>query len=225
MNGFVVFTAGIAGLVVIRALCTALARNAGTPPRIHLVPARARGQHARDVQTRTREFEERGFTRAGTYRVDPMRGVVITAFVHERESLCAIIYHHPAVGCFVDVVSKNRAGNSFTATTAPMGEALDQRDGQEKVFDPGLTIPALIDLTRARRPSGPWEIWNAGNFAAKFESAYAKEMVWRAGRGGVTSGEVRRQAKASGREVTEADIQQATQELQKQFAESRRDVR
>jgi len=225
MNGFVVVTAGIAGLIVIRALRAALAGKAGTPLRIHLVPMRASGQHLRDVQTRTPEFEERGFTRAGTYKVDVMRGVVLTAFVHERESLCAIIYHHPVAGCFVDVVSKSRAGNSFTATTAPTGGALDQREGQEKVFDRGLTVPALIDLTLSRRPSGPWEIWNAGNFAAKFEAAYAQEMDWRAGRGGVTSDEVRRQAKADRREVSEGDIQKATQKLQKQFLESRRDVR
>jgi hypothetical protein len=128
------------------------------------------------------------------------------------------------VGCFVDVVVKNTTGKSFTATNAPSGGTLDQREGHVKVFDKTLTIPGMFELVKERRPDGPWEAWTAENFKSKFETAYAEEMDWRATRGGVTSDEVRRTAQATGKQYTEEQIQQATRQLQQQYTDSRRDL-
>jgi hypothetical protein len=58
-----------------------------------------------------------------------------------------------------------------------------------------------------------------------FEKAYADEMDWRAGRGGVTVDEVRRSAEATGRTFSEPQIQEATHSLQRKYAETRRDMR
>lgn len=193
------------------------------PPLIQLFPATAAGKHAKDLLERKRELDACGMKRIGTYRVDPLN-VVCTAFVNPAESICTLVYHHPAVGCFVDVVSKNTAGCTFTATNAPGGGTLDQREGHEKVFDKTLTISAMFEMVKARRPEGPWETWSVENFAQKFETAYAEEMAWRAKRGGVTGDEVRRTAQATGKKYSEEQIQKATRDLQEQYAESHRDL-
>jgi hypothetical protein len=192
-----------------------------TPSRIQLSPTTPTGKHASDLLACKRQLDECELKGIGTYRVDPLR-TVATAFVNERESICAVVYRHPVVGCFIDVISKSTAGRSFTASNAPMGGVLDQHQAHEKVFDGGLSIPAMFDLVMRRRPVGPWETWTAENFARKFEAAYAEEMDWRASRGGVTTEEVRRQARASGEEYSEEVIHEATRKLQEEFAESRR---
>jgi hypothetical protein len=194
-----------------------------SPPRIQLYQATATGKHARDLIERKRDLDACGLKRIGTYRVDPLN-VILTAFWNEQESIVAVVYHHTMVGCFVDMVAKNTAGKSLTATNAPTGGQLDQREGHVKVFDRSLTIPGLFEMVKERRPEGPYEVWTAENFASKFETAYAEEMDWRASRGGVTSDEVRRTAQATGKNYSEEQIQKATRQLQQQYTESRRDL-
>jgi hypothetical protein len=192
------------------------------PPRIHLAPINATGAHARNLQRYTRELESRGFVRLDTYRVDPMHGVTLTAFTHVGESLCAVVYTHRVAGTFIDIVSKNEAGRSFTVTTAPAGKELDQPEGHEKVFDPHMPVERMIETALQRRPPAPYVSWYRESFARLFEEAYAKEMDWRASRGGATLDEVRRHADAMGGNISEQNIQKATRTLQKQYAESRR---
>jgi hypothetical protein len=216
----------IAGLFVLALVVRALKKKPqkfSAPPRIQLYAATAGGQHAKDLLARKHDLDQCGLKRIGTYRIDPLN-VIATAFFNPAESICAVVYHHPVVGCFVDVVCKNTAGKSFTATNAPTGGALDHREGQEKVFDKTLAIPALFEMTKTHRPEGPYETWTAENFALRFETAYAEDMDWRARRGGVTRDEVRRQAKESGKPCSEEAIHEATAQLKEKFAESRRDV-
>jgi hypothetical protein len=214
----------LAGAFVLSVIVRALFKKSAVftaPRRIQLFRATPTGKHANDLTACKRELDECEMKGIGTYRIDPLN-TVATAFVNERESICAVVYRHPVVGCFVDVISKSTTGSSFTASNAPLAAALDQQEGHEKTFDKGLSIPAMFELVKERRPAGPWETWNEENFARKFEAAYAEEMDWRARRGGVTADEVRRQAKASGENYSEEVIHEATRKLQEQFAESRR---
>ena len=215
----------IIGFVVLTVVGRLLKRKtgAGTPPRrIHLFPATAAGKHAKDLIERKRHLDACGLKRIGTYRVDPMN-VICTAFANDAESICAVVYHHNVVGCFVDVASQNTLGRTFTATNAPQGGTLDQREGHVRLFDATLTIPEMFELVKERRPEGPWQSWNRDNFVEKFEGAYAEEMDWRASRGGVTREEVRRTAEATGKNYSEETITKATEQLQQEYAESRRD--
>jgi hypothetical protein len=218
-----VYVVGFFALSVIGRLLKKKVPGFTSPPRIQLFPATAGGKHARDLLERKRDLDACGLKRIGTYRVDPLN-VILTSFVNPQESILAVVYHHALVGCFVDVVSKNTAGRSFTATNAPSGGTLDQPEQHPKVFDKALTIPAMFELVKQRRPEGPWESWSTENFASKFEAAYAEEMDWRAKRGGVTSDEVRRTAQASGKKYSEEQVQKATRQLQQQYTESRRDL-
>ncbi len=215
----------IGGMIVLSVVVRLLKRKMGagtTPKRIHLFAATAAGQHAKDLIERKRDLDACGLKRIGTYRVDPMN-VVCTAFANDAESICAVVYHHNAVGCFVDVVSQDTLGRTFTATNAPQGGTLDQREGHAKVFDRTLTIPGMFELVKERRPEGPWQACNRDNFVEKFETAYAEEMDWRAQRGGVTREEVRRTADATGKNHSEETVTKATEQLQHEYAESGRD--
>ncbi len=213
--------AGILFLVV-RFILPRVVRVWTPPARIRLVAVRASAAHARDLAPRVPALEACGFRSIGTYRVEPMRGVVLTAFAHPGQSLCAVVYSHPLVKSFVDMISKTDDDRSLTVTTAPAGQELDQPAGHEKIFDPGLTIAQMVDLVMRRRPHGTLEQWNAGNFAAKFEAAYAKEMNWRQSRGGVTRDEVRRVAAATGSRATEEQIGEATRKMQEQYTSASR---
>lgn len=221
------FLGYVAGAVVLSLVLRALKRKSAAftaPSRIHLFPATAGGQHAKDLIARKRDLDACGLKRIGAYRIDPLN-VLATAFTNEPEAICCVVYHHSMVGCFVDMVVKNTAGKTFTATNAPSGGALDQREGHEKVFDKALTIPALFDLCKTRRPEGPYETWNAETFAGKFETAYAEEMAWRKSRGGVTRAEVKRQGNEDGKQYSEEVIDEATRQMQERFAESHREKR
>jgi hypothetical protein len=214
----------VVAFYIVRKVRGLLAAAAVPPPRIHLLPVGATGMHALNLDRYARELESRGFARLGTYRVDRMRGVVLTAFSHVGESLCAVVYTHPLAGAFIDIVTKNEAGRTFTITTAPAGKDLDQPDGHEKVFDQDMPVERMIEVALQRRPAAPYVSWSVKNFAQQFEEAYAREMDWRAGRGGVTSDEVRRTAATMGGKFSEKNVQDATRRLHRQYMESRRDM-
>jgi hypothetical protein len=217
----------IAGLFVLSLVVRALRKKPqrfAAPPRIQLFAATPVGQHSKDLIAHKPELDACGLKRIGTYRIDPLN-VIASAFSNPEEHICCVVYHHPVVGCFVDMVAKSTSGKSFTATNAPTGGALDHREGQEKHYDKTLAIAALFEMTKSRRPEGPYDDWTCENFIQKFETAYAEDMDWRARRGGVTKEEVRRQAAESGKAYSEGTIDEATRRVKQKFAESRTDVR
>ncbi len=219
----IIFVAGLVLAIVrtIRRFMSAMV----PPPRVHLVPVTASRRHAADVKKFARPLEAHGFTRIGTYRADPMKGVLLTAFGHTRHSLCAVVYTHPLTASFMDIASMNEAGRGFTITTAPAGRELDQRDGHEKLFVTGMPVDKMIETVLQRRPPEPHVSWNATNFVTRFEKEYGDEMDWRASRGGVTEDEVRRAADATGRTFSDRDVRKATHRLQRQYTASRRNMR
>jgi hypothetical protein len=195
------------------------------PARIHLVPVSASRRHRQDVTLLARPLEAHGFTRIDTYRADPMKGVLLTAFAHAQHSLCAVVYTHPLTRSFLDILSWNEAGQSFTLTTAPAGRELDQREGHEKIFVSTMPMEKMIETVLQRRPPAPHVNWNTSNFVGRFEQAYGEEMDWRASRGGVTQEEVRRAADATGRHFSDGDVQKATHRLQRRYTAARRNMR
>jgi hypothetical protein len=223
-NLFLVLLAALVALVIVRRVRQFM--SAMVPPlRIHLVPVSASHRHAGDVKRFARPLQAHGFTRIGTFRADPMQRVFLTAFAHSGHSMCAVVYTHPLTATFMDIISMNETGRSFTITTAPTGRELDQREGHEKVFESDMPVEKMIETVLKRRPPEPHVTWNATSFVTKFEQAYAEEMDWRASRGGVTQEEVRRAADATGRTFSDYDIQKATHRLQRRYSAARRNMR
>jgi hypothetical protein len=217
----------IAGLFVLSLVVRALRKQPQkfkAPPRIQLFSATPVGQHSKDLIAHKHDLDACGLKRIGTYRMDPLN-VIASAFSNPAEHICCVVYHHPVVGCFVDMMCKSTSGKSYTATNAPTGGALDHREGQEKHYDKTLAIPALFELAKSHKPEGPYDDWTAENFIAKFETAYAEDMDWRARRGGVTREEVRRQAAESGKPHSDETIDEATRRVNQKLAQSRSDIR
>jgi hypothetical protein len=186
------------------------------PMRIRLIPVDA-SSHADFARTQKKELEMLGFRTIGAYQVAEMRGLSLVAFTNPAQAVCAIVYRHPVVKVFVDMVSMTEHDQSLTVTTAPAGANLDQKPGHRKIFVPGRTIPQMLDQLLAERPQGNYRVLDASNFKHVFEQEYEKEMTWRQSRGGVTLDEVRREAAGMGIDSNKV-VAAATQKLQKEYA-------
>ncbi len=171
------------------------------------------------------EWEERsdtdtslGFTKIGAFRVVEMPGLVLTAFTNKNQAVCAVIYEHPIIGCFVDMFSENEEGLGLTVSNAPAGQALDQPPGREKIIDKTLTVQNIYDRLLKRRPPSPYKRVEASNFVEVFQTEYAEEMDWRMKRGGVTREEAGRIAQNMGI-TSEETVAQAAEVFRKQYTE------
>ncbi len=150
----------------------------------------------RDEVKRERDaLQGLGFVRGAAYTIDEMQGVRLLALCHPQACLFGCIYQHDLAGVFVDLVAESVAGDQeLTVTSAPVGAEIDARPEAEKVFMKGASVAVLFDeiLTRTK----DWVLADVSNdmFPEKFESAYRKDMAWRAERGGISVEEIRRVA-------------------------------
>ena len=221
-------------LIIIAAILTALAVGIwlfirklsgllNPPLRVHVVAdASGDGYMKRAIQKYGQDLDAQGFEEIGTFRTPEISGLVMTAYTQPYQSVCAVVYNHPLAGCFVEIFSQNERGQSFSVSNAPADEEPDQPPGHEKVIDKTMTVVDMYDHLLNHRPSGPHKQIDATNFAEEFEAAYAKEMDWRANRGGVTEEEVRRSAEAIG-VTSEKAIQRTAKELQEEYAQKHHD--
>ncbi|UCG51759.1 MAG: hypothetical protein JSW58_16560, partial [Candidatus Latescibacterota bacterium] len=168
------------------------------PLRIHLVRRPAGKGSSKGFQKHGADLKALGFTPIGTYRISEMAGMVLAAFSHKQQAVCAVIYSHPLTGCFVDMFSENEEGVGLTVSNARAGQVLDQPPGREKIIDKTLTVRNIYDHLLKKRPQGPYKRIGPSDFAEVFQNEYAKEMDWRKKRGFVTDAEVRRAAQAMG---------------------------
>ena len=167
------------------------------PLRVHLVRDDAgRSLSRRAMEEYRRYLDGDGFEEIGQYRVQEIPGMVLAAFAQKYLSVCAVVYTHPLVGCFLDMHSENEEGRSLTVSNAPTGDELDQPPGRRKIVDKTLTAVEMYDLILRERPAPPHKQFDASNFVDEFEAAYAKEMDWRMSRDGATKEEIRRAAAA-----------------------------
>lgn len=205
--------------VILRTISLKFGAMLKAPLRIQLAPVddRAKGRFA---DPHRRELESLGFTPMGIYHVREMPGVTLAAFTQSNQAVCAVIYRHPMAGVFIDMVSMSENDRGLTVTNAPAGGNLDQPPGHAKIFEPKAALRRLYDRVLAERPEGPYRRVDASNFVRVFETEYAREMEWRAKRGGPTADEVRREAHAMGIR-SEKQIQKATEKLRKQYGEPR----
>ena len=203
--------------------------KAPVPPlHIHLIPVPA-SSYSDFARTHRKELENLGFRLIGAYQITEMKGLDMVAFSNPTQAVCAIVYRHPVVKVFVDMVSMTHDDQSLTVTTAPAGGNLDQKPGHRKIFVTSLPTPLMLERLLADRPHGNYRILDESNFQQVFEQAYEREMAWRHGRGGVTMDEVRREAAAMGIESSDV-VLEATRKLQKEYAQeyassARRDPR
>ena len=193
------------------------------PVRIKLEPVSEERRRRPRVDEMARALEMQGFDEIGTWRVSEIPGLVLTAFTQKFQVVCSVVYEHPLVGVFVDVLSENEEGVSLTVTNAPAGGEMDTPPNRDKVVNKEWGVDEVYDVLLRQRPPGPHRRIDERNFAEEFERAYALEMEWRVGRG-VSEEEVRRTAEAMG-EVSERSIRKTTEKLNRQYAEKRESLK
>jgi hypothetical protein len=199
---------GIAALVVIvvvvlgllylyfriRRFLRNLAKSALGPETIHLEPASEDWSNANALVAARGFLESHGYDAAGEYVVPEMPGVRVSAFVKPADAAIAVAYEHPDAGFWVDFVQRYADDTSVTVTSAVRGHELDHRPGHDKVYLAGASLDALHERFLTERRAGDPVAVGVNDFASVFETAYAEEIAWRAGRGGVTASEVARVA-------------------------------
>jgi hypothetical protein len=146
---------------------------------VHLAPRNSSAwQDAAQATDLVTPLQQQGFQDAGVFSVDEIPGVVLELLSKPAEGLTAIVYEHPKVGHWIEVVARYPDGTS-TSVTNSKTVAMDGRPGHPRVRMPDAGPSQLVE--RARRESSgrafiacPPEL-----LVQQFETAYAEEMAWR----------------------------------------------
>ncbi|HSL71232.1 MAG TPA: hypothetical protein VK864_13380 [Longimicrobiales bacterium] len=162
---------------------------AAQPDRITLQPGP--GPAKPEASNAVTALERRGFERAGSYVVREMKGVNVHLLVKPAEGAVAVVYEHVKAGVWADLASRYVDGTSFTITSAPAGNGLDQMPGHVSVAAPRQSPVVLAARLVTERPAGALRQIRAAEFARVFEQAYEESMAWRKGKG-VSAAEVKR---------------------------------
>ena len=171
----------------------ALGRKAmrGQPDSITLMPGGSPGRP--EARSALESLERRGFRPAGSFVIPEMQNLPVHFLAKEEESAIAVVYEHPKVGVWCDLVSRYVDGSTITVTNAKMGGGLESRPEHVTIRTPGLTPAALHIRLLRDRPAKPLRTVRAEEIPGVFAQAYAQETAWRKGRG-LSADEVRRAA-------------------------------
>ncbi len=106
-----------------------------SPARIHLAHRDApEYAHPEEARKSLAQAEGAGFLKIGAFAIPEMPGLCLVSLVHGHKNLYAIVYDHPKVGVFSDIVAYYADESSLTASSMPLGGSLDQRPGLMSMF-------------------------------------------------------------------------------------------
>jgi hypothetical protein len=148
------------------------------PDTIHLErmdPMKLR--NAARVRGLAADFERRGFESAGVFSVPEIPGVNVQLLANESDSMSAVIYDHPTLSVFYEVVSRYIDGGSSLHTTA-RETGIRQRSNAQRVSIPNATPDTLVDRALRERPQHGLRSCSASSVASDFTAAYAEYMTW-----------------------------------------------
>ncbi len=129
-----------------------------------------------------------GYEKAGMYTVAEMPGVVLRLLVHLRERVMGVVYEHPAVGQWVELITLYTGGSSCSVTSSA-DHGLAPRPGHPVTHLPGA-LPEVLHarLLATRPPAGTLSV-ESGQAPRVFADGFAESMAWRKAHG-ISRGEV-----------------------------------
>ncbi|MGC4046966.1 MAG: hypothetical protein QM758_24490 [Armatimonas sp.] len=143
------------------------------------------------MERESRALESAGFVPAGAFQLEPQSlGVRLNAFAHETDGIYGVVYEHEQAGIWTDLVVHFIDGQRLTVTNAPLGEGMESPPWGGKISDKSADTAALIQKMQAELQERPRQPVFATEFSQSFTDAYARDMAWRQGRGGVTNSEL-----------------------------------
>jgi hypothetical protein len=188
-----------------------VAPPAGAPPpfRISLAPAPApRWADGEGVARTLQGFTAAGYGHSGDFRIPELDGMCLRSFFHRGLGSFGVLYDHPEVGLFVDLLREHADGTTRTITSGP--ETGMDRPAHAPRVRLAVDVTALNGVGKLHErleaecrghegvPARP------GHFPALFAEAYSQEMDWRIARGGLTASEIRRAAALGGQPEPDA---------------------
>lgn len=192
-----------------RARVTALGA-AGVPPfRVSLAPAPAPAwADSVEMERILQGFTAAGYSHCGDFEIPELGGLGLRSFFHRELGSFGILYDHPEVGLFVDLVREHGDGTTTTVTSGPES-GMDRPEYTPSVrlavdvtgLDGVARLHERLEEESAGREGMPT---TPADFPAVFVEAYTQEMDWRIARGGLTAQEIRRAARAAGQAEPDA---------------------
>jgi hypothetical protein len=153
------------------------------------------------------KLESLGFTKGKAYRILEMNGVSLFSLFNK--GYCAVIYSHPVVGFWTDIVFETPDGFHYTASNAAMGGEIITSPKDIKFSEPQASVEELVDWIRKQAQDNQAIPVNNDSFRDFFENAYKREMAWKASQGGVTREEFDEIGKNAKIKITESNSEKA----------------
>ncbi len=154
----------------------------------------------------TEALESLGFTRLDDYMIEEV-AMPVRMLVDSDQTTIGVVYCHPVVGVWSDVVRRYTNGTSWTFSSTKY-HGMDIPPYATHKFFPDDSVEQMVNQFREQAPATDLVTFTKEELPSYFEKAYAKEMDWRIERGGVTEEEVRRIAEMNGDECTDETVRQ-----------------
>jgi len=155
-----------------------------------------------------------GFSEGKTYNVVEMDGMQLRAFFNSPYT--AVLYTHPVVGLWVDMVANTQSGIDYTVSNALMGGEMESSPNDKKFWLRGADVLELFNKLKVEVNDDPINVVNNENFRDYFEDAYKKEMQWKSKNGGVSLEEIKKIALNDSKQYSEEEILETFRETKRQ---------
>lgn len=117
-----------------------------------------------------------GFDEVGRFAVPQMAPMRLWAGTQAETGFAAVVYDHPELLPFFDLVRAYLDGSSCTVTSSALHDPANLPPGNVCVADPQLTPEDAFDTLLAQPLDGSPLKVDPGNFAAVFTAQYARSM-------------------------------------------------
>jgi hypothetical protein len=168
-----------------------LPQGGGLAARITLAPIEASWQQPQ-VDAMIGQMLTAGFAEAGRYAVPQMPGMQLWAGTHPQDGVAAVIYDHPSLPPFYDLVRVYAHQASCTVSTNPIHDPQNVPPGNVVLADPTLSPGAALTVLRDQPEAGICMPLDAANFAPVFIELYARSMDHMLARGMPDAEQMRR---------------------------------
>lgn len=145
--------------------------------------------HQPQVEAWSNELRELGFEEAGDYQVGEGENMKVRGFVHEEDSVAAVIYDMEAATHF-EMVCMYDNGDVFMVTSTPES-GFRKPPFKKAIYLTAPGVDELHDRLMAERPTDGLSEIAAVDFRYHATNTYAREMNWRVDTGGYTDDEIR----------------------------------
>lgn len=150
-------------------------RDPGPAARIDLTP-HSGDWHRPEAAALSGQLRALGFDDVGRFAVPQMAPMRLWAGTQGETGFAAVVYDHPELPPFFDLVRAYMDGSSCTVTSSALHDPANLPPGNVCVADPGFSPEDAFDTLLSQPLAGAPLKVDAGNFASVFTAQYARSM-------------------------------------------------